>query len=1241
MAANGYRRSGVSSQHYATKETEFFTSPLQRLQIFVKTRFLSRFIEQIRSRGEKRGRRVRLLILALLVLAWQGSALPLSADAKWWLEPALALAAPACVGNPFGSSYDLFGEGEIFVGYTSSGIAQNRLANISLDVQPSPVDPMLLEQNFFLEGSQPWGRSIREQTAVAADLDGDGQTEMVQSFVSGDAARPGYYVAVFDSLYAVAYSQLSDSGYSHLAAAAGNILGADDQREQVVLAAVDDGAGALTLAVWDGAVNNGTLIPLATLLSTAGVRAHASSLDVAVGNINGDLQDDIIVTLLDEKRETIEVILLTYDPAYSSGGDANNWADKLRVLAADTFNAGTFRDVQVAPVRIDGDFRDEIVVAADTYDPDAPDISPQIRLFLYGYDPVMETFSRLPALDATIQARITNFALATGDVDGKLEDGIGVSPEEIVVGFGSVGGEDYPAGFGVDVWRAEKMDTPDPVLARYEQWITNNTERSQAGDLSLAVADLDNDGQQEIVAALDDGRGLEVLYLTLGDLMADAPDLPAGQRVNLTPTDLTGKTAVAVGDRDNDAIKAIYSAECKEVTEQRVTAVGFAPPYWGQLQGDVFKGVAIGRTLAAETAETTALTYYRSDTVSGYFGGSVGGNIGIASLQVSAKVSAAETKTRSSASGETTGFGESLSVQRTGNDDFVIFENTRYNCYAYALSQNGVTIPDAFLRNCDYVSSSRLTTNLDAWDNTWGLQADGVNQTLTWTPVARDWASLGLFRGDFAVQSSTLDNQRADRAVDGVLFSSPANDSVATTARQDNPWWQIDLGRVQPISKVRLWNRTDWLSCTDLNACPNQLDHIYVLISATDFRTMAEEGDPAALMARPDVYAFSLADFADSLPDVTAADPLGQVTTFLTLDGSAPPQPVQGRFVRVQRALPDAQLSLGEVQIFGTNQVNPDRYPVNVREKGSETDGVFEVQMYNPLGTTPETTWPWVEVRGNLLWNRTGYADGALQGELVSLGNAGVNWTYSSYNQGGSFATRSLTHETSIGAEFDYSAGAIFQMQVGYGRSFTTGTTAEYTVKTSWTDALEFGGRVNGFPSGYEGQPWVLACAYEMRPYYYELIETSTFGMETRYPVLDYIVPDVSVTDALGNNSAGLKRLDAQAMANCANGNRTGATVQANDDQATTTAGDAVTIRALTNDVGAQLRIVDVSQPQHGQVTFSERSITYTPDPGFIGQDAFTYTVSDGVATSQGTITVGVGVAPVPKRAVFLPLVTR
>ena len=48
-------------------------------------------------------------------------------------------------------------------------------------------------------------------------------------------------------------------------------------------------------------------------------------------------------------------------------------------------------------------------------------------------------------------------------------------------------------------------------------------------------------------------------------------------------------------------------------------------------------------------------------------------------------------------------------------------------------------------------------------------------------------------------------------------------------------------------------------------------------------------------------------------------------------------------------------------------------------------------------------------------------------------------------------------------------------------------------------------------------------------------------------------------------------------------------------------------------------------QPQNGTVTLNaDGSFTYTPDAGFIGEDEFTYTATDGPAITTGTATVTV-----------------
>jgi uncharacterized protein YhjY with autotransporter beta-barrel domain len=81
------------------------------------------------------------------------------------------------------------------------------------------------------------------------------------------------------------------------------------------------------------------------------------------------------------------------------------------------------------------------------------------------------------------------------------------------------------------------------------------------------------------------------------------------------------------------------------------------------------------------------------------------------------------------------------------------------------------------------------------------------------------------------------------------------------------------------------------------------------------------------------------------------------------------------------------------------------------------------------------------------------------------------------------------------------------------------------------------------------------------------------------------------------------------------------------DDTAGTRAAVPVTIDVLANDNGADLSIVAVGSPSFGTAVLNkDQTITYTPDSGFTGQDAFTYTVTDRQEGPEDTATVTVSV---------------
>ena len=71
--------------------------------------------------------------------------------------------------------------------------------------------------------------------------------------------------------------------------------------------------------------------------------------------------------------------------------------------------------------------------------------------------------------------------------------------------------------------------------------------------------------------------------------------------------------------------------------------------------------------------------------------------------------------------------------------------------------------------------------------------------------------SENLALGKPASQSSTADNDQAvaGLAVDGNTSGIFAEHSISHTNREQDPWWEVDLGEVCTIQEVRVWNRCD------------------------------------------------------------------------------------------------------------------------------------------------------------------------------------------------------------------------------------------------------------------------------------------------------------------------------------------------------------------------------------------------------------------------------------------------
>lgn len=144
--------------------------------------------------------------------------------------------------------------------------------------------------------------------------------------------------------------------------------------------------------------------------------------------------------------------------------------------------------------------------------------------------------------------------------------------------------------------------------------------------------------------------------------------------------------------------------------------------------------------------------------------------------------------------------------------------------------------------------------------------------------------------GKTARQSSTFGSADAKRAVDGKVDGNYNHDSVSHTNQDVNAWLDIDLGEVEQIDSVKVWNRTD--------GSEFRLRDFWVFISETPF--LASD-TAVTLQARSATW---------------GKETYFVPKPFVTLKTGG----TRGRYVRVQlggKQAPDQSfLTLAEVEVF-------------------------------------------------------------------------------------------------------------------------------------------------------------------------------------------------------------------------------------------------------------------------------------------------------------------------------------
>lgn len=204
-----------------------------------------------------------------------------------------------------------------------------------------------------------------------------------------------------------------------------------------------------------------------------------------------------------------------------------------------------------------------------------------------------------------------------------------------------------------------------------------------------------------------------------------------------------------------------------------------------------------------------------------------------------------------------------------------------------------------------------------------------------------DWFEFkpNLALGQATTQSSTGFGGVASRAVDGDRSGNYPSGTITHTNKDENPWWEVDLGEDFSIGEIRIWNRTD-------TCCTSRLSNFLVSV-------LNSHGDIT--------YAEFFADYPDPSLSLNAFGAMG-------------------RTIRVELTEQGDPLSLAEVEVFA------DRYitTVETSEDAFTQGGTNASNNYGTLSVleVKATTAPMWTRRSFIKFPVTGL-EGASQVDLI------------------------------------------------------------------------------------------------------------------------------------------------------------------------------------------------------------------------------------------------------------------
>ncbi len=1160
-----------------------------------------------------------------------------------------------CTANPFTGVIELGGEKEVFISYPyEHGIVGPALDLLKFD---RPTNAKTTLDSGYIR------KDLLDSGALtAADLNVDGDHEIVQVYrgVNGwmqvfafnqDPSKPFVNDATTDSWAGTSSTYLNHSDFD---IAAGDLAQNNPGDEEIVIASRASD-GKLHITQLSGTFSGGLSTSDNSVVGywrTADTEfapdpEFGANLALEIGNIDGIHDHDEIVVGHINGNGNLEILVLEYDLSHQPG-DGLRFAIK-KIGSVEINPQGTPRDLRLVVGDIDGDLKDEIVVALGR---DSVDSNDSTLIDFYTFDGKRADGTNSSDIVLTKRTEWTYGAERAGFVDLDMaaadvdSDG---QAEVVFTFFGERRTTNEGGGLAVEVFDAERENE---TFARHASWYSG--EGDLQGNISnpavsVATGDFNKDGQADIAVVLrNNDDNLHLLNFTSSKLANDfdpdtdieLDDQGGGQlssynhgfssfdslpQEDKSLGNSNNEPKIVIGDWDNDSLLAEYDASdtntvsCLTVIEPIVKSAVFVPPYWQNIYSQDGSETSpsagsIGELKNAEASTDNSMTTFSSHSGNVY----VGAGVDTPVADISLKVRYGWQSQNATTDAVTSSQGQQQRVAWSNTSDFVVVHNSEYDCYQYGLKQNGQEV-DGVVRLCEFQELTEEAPNLDTWDRINSPLADQHQEQ--WVPLVRDWTNLALFKGASTSQSSTHDGWTADRAVDNNTSGHQMDESMTHTIRDadSEPWWQIDLGQVEEIGKVRIWNRTE-LDCFDSHpddgVCAKRLNDFYLFISETDFADLPADVTTLKNDARVNSFHFS-------------GEALHQTTLQTLVDGKE----VNGRYVRIQLDAPGT-LTLAEVQIFGPNHTEPDRYPREVRDE-NKNDDYFEVELFNRETNPP--AWEWVRVPGTISWNGaediTSGAIPILSEKTVGPGEGTLTWELSQYDSTSNSRGDSSSNSSSIGVELDAEAGFIGKVQAGGGYEHSWGLERETSHTTTLGQSFEIGGSVTGFPNGIDHPE----CKYSMVPYYYWASNKSDSDFEHRYLVVDYVV-----LDSLDRN---------EDLSECRRertvGNNNSAPI-ANSQSISANRGEtkAIVLTGSDPDSGDTLSYIILTQPLNGTLSGAAPNLTYTPDAGFVGSDSFTFKINDGIvdsptATVSITVSAESGEPSETSFQVFLPAIRR